>query len=160
MCVGVTVSLAPPTALACGYYLWHTGQGVALHYGSFQYRRHANDSKTFHYDLDTLPAQSVWSYSAGIITLAGMYLAQDHLIYKWEQQSGSVTKTTTGSSSNATPDKHNFLPHKAPHQAFRPPGTDGTVGAASPVTIGGGVILLLLCRGGANLCGRLFATLR
>ena len=42
MCVGVTVSLAPPTALVSGYYLWHCGQNFAL---SSSWLPHVNRQK-------------------------------------------------------------------------------------------------------------------
>ena len=127
MCVGVTVTLAPPTALASGYYLWHCGQDFALSSSlvSHHIPQTATSTKTIHYDI-TPPPQSILSYISGIATLSGSYLALDHCIHKWEVSSSlssTSTKPQTPSSSVQQNSKY-FLPHKAsPSQAFRPPQT-------------------------------------
>lgn len=131
MCVGVTVTLAPPTALACGYYLWHSGQSFALTYGGSVpiNEQGDNDNKRFRYDIRTPPPQSFLSYTAGIITLSGMYLSQDRLIQQWEAGCSKTANNAASSSPQQHPHQTTptnskyFLPHKAPHQAFRPPQT-------------------------------------
>ena len=150
MCVGVTVSLAPPTALVSGYYLWHCGQNFAL---SSSWLPHVNrqkmtsSTKMIHTgDVHVLepPPQSIMSYLTGIATLSGSYLVLDHCIHKWEVSSSSSpartvarsnnTQQRTGSSSSSAlsstnntiiqKDSKYFLPHKAsPSQMFRPPQT-------------------------------------
>ena len=132
MCVGVTVTLAPPTALASGYYLWHCGQDFALSSSLLSHHpipQTAMPAKRIHYDVNP-PPQSILSYMSGIATLSGSYLALDHCIHKWEVSSSSSSTTTTTttkpqtSSSIIQQNSKYFLPHKAsPSQAFRPPQT-------------------------------------
>ena len=104
MCVGVTVTLAPPTALAAGYVLWNSGQSIAL--------------KRLQIDVDTPPPQTFLSYGVGFATLGGVYLGLDNMIQQMEAKaSGSKSSPQINTASS------HFLPHKAPQQAFRPPQT-------------------------------------
>lgn len=129
MCVGVTVALAPPSALAAGYYLWHCGQNFVMSRSSFSQFQQAGGKVL--YDLKP-PPQSFLSFGSGIATLSGSYLALDHCIHRLETASASTTSTssTTGgaaakqTAASVQQTSKYFLPHKAaPGQAFRPPQT-------------------------------------
>jgi len=121
MCVGVTVTLAPPTAAVCGYYLWYSGQNVVLSSSWIRQGYHQNDKPRFH--ADTPPPQTFVSYAIGLATVSGMYLTLDHMICKWEQQQQQPQPQATKKTNSSNNNKY-FLPHKASAQEqFRPPQT-------------------------------------
>ena len=124
MCVGVTMALAPPTALVTGYYLWFCGQRTVLTrmtpatlYGGSATKTTTTTNSSSELEA---PRQSLVSYTVGLATLGGTYLALDRVILQMEQQQQSATSAT----KNATPQSQHWIPHKAaPHEAFRPPQT-------------------------------------
>lgn len=134
MCVGVAVTLAPPTALVCGWFLWGEGQSFVLSRchlprsatSRYEYSEERNNSSSPSepavYDVENPPRQNILTYSAGLLTLGGTFIVQDSLIQRWEAASG-LQQQGEQAKHNAKGNAKYFLPHKDPTYAFQPPQT-------------------------------------
>mgnify|MGYP005846170743 CR=1 FL=1 len=126
MCVGVAVTLAPPSAMVCGWCLWHTGENVVLSNcrlsppPSLPYASSDTPSK---YDAEHPPRQTFLTYGVGVAVLTGTFLLQDSAIQRWEATADLQQQEAQQFKHSAKEHVKHFLPHKNPTQAFQPPQT-------------------------------------
>lgn len=124
MCIGVAVTLAPPSALVCGWCLWHTGSNLVLNNFNLPPPPSLPYSDTpKKYDPDYPPKQTFITNAAGLITLTGTFLVQDSMIQRWEAASELQHQEAQQFRQGARENMNRFLPHKNPGGAFQPPQT-------------------------------------